>query len=90
MASFFLGDLDMIASLLTMFFLISYAMINMTVFIEKIIRIPSFRPRFGIPLFVPAAGMIWCVRSVPDRPVFCTGFAAFDCGRVYRVQAPQS
>lgn len=58
--SFFVGDLDSIASLLTMFFLISYGIINLTVFVEKGIKIPSFRPLFSIPLIVPFVGMIWC------------------------------
>lgn len=61
LVSFFIGDLDSIASLLTMFFLISYAVINATVFIEKVIRIPSFRPTFKIPIWVPLVGTVWCL-----------------------------
>ncbi|MDA3901155.1 MAG: amino acid permease [Spirochaetes bacterium] len=60
LVTLFAGDLDSVAALLTMFFLISYAVINFTVFIEKLIRIPSFRPSFRIPLIIPAVGMIWC------------------------------
>ncbi|MBN2436135.1 MAG: amino acid permease [Spirochaetes bacterium] len=58
--SLFLGDLDSIAALLTMFFLITYAVINFTVFVEKLIRIPSFRPSFNVPMIIPAAGILWC------------------------------
>ncbi len=55
-----LFDLNGIASLLTMFFLITYGMINLSVAIEKAIGIPSFRPSFNIPLSVPLLGSLWC------------------------------
>jgi amino acid transporter len=59
--SLLLGNLDSIATLLTMFFLITYGTINVAVFIEKVIGIPSFRPRFDIPLIIPLIGSCWCV-----------------------------
>ncbi len=55
-----LGNLDTIASLLTMFFLITYGTINAAVLIEKATGIPSFRPTFDIPLLIPLIGSIWC------------------------------
>ncbi|MGD9581770.1 MAG: amino acid permease [Vampirovibrionia bacterium] len=58
--SIFFGDLNTIAPLLTMFFLITYGMINIAVFIEKSIGITSFRPSFNIPLIIPFIGGIWC------------------------------
>ncbi len=54
-----LGDLNTIAPLLTMFFLITYGTINLAVAIEKGIGIPSFRPAFNVPLLVPIIGGIW-------------------------------
>ena len=59
-ASILLGDLDTIAPLLTMFFLITYGMINIAVFIEKSIGITSFRPSFNVPLPIPFIGGLWC------------------------------
>ncbi|HDK36589.1 MAG TPA: hypothetical protein ENG82_06760, partial [Bacteroidetes bacterium] len=59
--SLLLFDLNGIASLLTMFFLITYGMINLAVFIEKEIGIPSFRPSFKIPLSIPLIGSLWCL-----------------------------
>jgi len=59
-ASLLLGNLDSIASLLTMFFLITYGTINAVVFIEKATGIPSFRPTFNIPLAIPLVGTLWC------------------------------
>lgn len=55
------GSLDQIASLLTMFFLITYGMINLTVFIEQSIGIPSFRPTFQVQKIIPFFGTVSCV-----------------------------
>jgi len=55
------GSLNQIASLLTMFFLITYGMINLTVFIEGTIGIASFRPSFRIGRLLPLLGTIGCV-----------------------------
>ncbi|MDY6864269.1 MAG: hypothetical protein SV062_14945, partial [Thermodesulfobacteriota bacterium] len=59
--SLLLGNLNTIAPLLTMFFLITYGAINLAVSIEKGIGIPSFRPTFNIPLIIPLAGGLWCL-----------------------------
>lgn len=56
-----LGRLNSIAGILTMFFLITYGMINIAVFIEKGIGIVSFRPTFKIPLVVSLLGGAGCV-----------------------------
>jgi amino acid transporter len=58
--SLLLGELNTIAPLLTMFFLITYGSINFSVFIEKIVGITSFRPGFAIPTIIPLIGGIWC------------------------------
>ncbi len=54
------GTLDTIAPLLTMFFLITYGMINLVVFIEQSIGIASFRPTFRIPRAVSLFGALGC------------------------------
>ena len=59
-ASLLLGDLNSIASLLTMFFLITYGSINFVVFIEKMIASPSFRPTFNVSWWIPLIGAVWC------------------------------
>jgi len=55
-----LGTLNRIAGLLTMFFLITYGMLNASVFIEKGIGLVSFRPTFKIPLMVSLLGGAGC------------------------------
>lgn len=56
-----LGNLNFLAALITMFFLITYGMINLVVFIEQGMKIISFRPTFKIPNFVPLIGAVGCV-----------------------------
>ncbi len=56
-----LGNLNALASLLTMFFLITYGMINFSVFIEQSIGIASFRPTFRISRVVSFAGGLGCL-----------------------------
>ena len=55
------GSLNQIASLLTMFFLITYGMINLTVYIEQSIGIVSFRPSFKIPRLISLLGSVGCL-----------------------------
>ena len=55
-----LGSLDQIASLLTMFFMITYGMINLTVLIEQSIGIISFRPTFRVSRWVSFLGAFGC------------------------------
>ena len=56
-----LRDLNSIAPLITMFFLITYTMINLVVFIEQRMDMISFRPTFTIPRFVPVIGTLGCL-----------------------------
>jgi amino acid transporter len=56
-----LRDLNAIAPLITMFFLITYAMINIVVLIEQNLKLISFRPLFKIPMLVSIIGAIGCV-----------------------------
>ena len=56
LSSLLVWDLNAIASLLTMFFLITYGTINVAVFIEKAVGSPSFRPSFKVPLIIPLLG----------------------------------
>lgn len=50
------GNLDSVATLLTLFFLTTFGMINLAVFIEQATGIISFRPRLSISILVPVLG----------------------------------
>lgn len=53
-----LRNLNTIAPLLTMFFMITYAMVNIVVLIEQSLSLPSFRPTLKLPIIIPALGAI--------------------------------
>lgn len=61
LAALLLGDLDALAILITMFFLITYGMLNLVVFIQQSMKIISFRPTFKVPRFVPFLGALGCL-----------------------------
>ncbi len=56
--SMLLRDLNAVAPLVTMFFLITYAMLNIVVIIEQRLGLISFRPLFAVPKIVPWVGLI--------------------------------
>ena len=60
-AALMLRDLNAIAPLITMFFLITYGMINVVVLLEQSLKLVSFRPLFRIPRLVSAAGAAGCL-----------------------------
>jgi len=53
-----LGNLDYLASLITMFFLITYGTLNLVVFLHQGMKFISFRPTFKIPKIIPLVGAI--------------------------------
>ena len=53
-----LRDLNSIATLVTMFFLITYAMLNVVVIIEQQLGLISFRPIFVVHKIIPWIGLI--------------------------------
>ncbi|MCB0363935.1 MAG: Na-K-Cl cotransporter [Bdellovibrionaceae bacterium] len=57
-------NLNAIAPLITMFFLITYLMVNVVVLIEQSLALPSFRPTTKIPRVVPIIGSIGCLLAM--------------------------
>ncbi len=53
-----LGDFNSLATLITMFFLVTYGILNLIVYIQQSMNIISFRPTFKIPKFVPLIGFL--------------------------------
>ena len=45
-AAVLVGDLDIVAPIITMFFMVTYGLLNLACFYESYSRNPSFRPRF--------------------------------------------
>ncbi|MTB51224.1 amino acid permease [Lewinella sp. W8] len=57
-ATMLLRDLNAVAPLVTMFFLITYAMLNIVVIIEQRLGLISFRPQFTVHPLIPYVGLI--------------------------------
>ena len=53
-----LRDLNVIAPLITLIFLITYGMINAVVLLEQRLAVVSFRPRLRLPAVVPLVGAL--------------------------------
>ncbi len=71
------GAFNIIASIVTMFFLYTYGMINLAAFVESFAGNPSFRPRFKFYHWVPAlAGGAGCVITAFLIDSWSAAFAA--------------
>ena len=57
----FLGDLNTVASILTIFFLTVYGIVNITAALETLSNEPSWRPQFKIPAVISLVGGIACI-----------------------------
>jgi solute carrier family 12 sodium/potassium/chloride transporter 2 len=53
-----LRDLNAVAPMRTMFFMVTYAMINVVVVVEQSLGLPSFRPTLRVPIVVPMLGAV--------------------------------
>lgn len=56
----YFGDLNLLAPILTMFFLTTYAVLNITAGLERFLRNPSFRPKFRVHWVFSVLGAIGC------------------------------
>ena len=64
-AAILLGDLDAIAPIITMFFMVTYGTLNLACFYEGYSRNPSFRPRFKLSHWSLAlAGAVGCLAAM--------------------------
>jgi amino acid transporter len=63
-AGILLGDLNAIAPVLTMFFLTSYGLINVSASMEGLVGSPWWRPRFKIPWFISGMGAFICFAAM--------------------------
>ncbi|MCL7979340.1 MAG: amino acid permease, partial [marine benthic group bacterium] len=61
LAAVALGNLNLIAPVLTMFFLTTYGVLNISAGLERALGSPSFRPRFRVPWYLSAIGAVGCL-----------------------------
>jgi amino acid transporter len=55
-----LGDLNAVASVVSMFFLTTYGMLNLAAGLEELVNDPHYRPRIRVPWWVSFAGAAGC------------------------------
>jgi amino acid transporter len=60
-AAIFFGNLNAVAGILTMFFLTTYGVLNLSAVFEKVVANPSFRPAIKVPWPVSLSGALGCV-----------------------------
>jgi len=60
-AAVYIGDLNRIAPVLTMFFLTTYMVLNLSAAIESFLRSPSFRPKFKVHWSLSLVGAVGCL-----------------------------
>jgi amino acid transporter len=56
-----IGDLNLIAPVLTMFFLTTYLVLNVSAGVEGFLKSPSFRPMFSVHWSLSALGALGCL-----------------------------
>lgn len=78
-----LGSLDVIAPVLSMFFLTSYAFINLATAVEGMIGSPTWRPSFRTPWGISLIGSLACAAAMLMIDAGSTFMAAFLTFGVY-------
>ena len=78
-----MGDINAIAPVLSMFFLTSYAVLNLSAGVEALIAGPAWRPTFRVRWWVSILGFALCVAAMLMIDVGATFVALFVAGLVY-------
>ena len=85
LAAILLGDLNLIAPVLSMFFLTSYGLINLSAGLEGLIESPTWRPQFRFPWWGSLLGAAACFITMLMINLGATFAALFITGGLYAV-----
>jgi amino acid transporter len=69
------GNLNLIAPVLTMFFLTTYGVLNIAAGTERLLNSPSFRPKFRVHWFFSLLGAVGCIAVMFLINAVATGVA---------------
>jgi Amino acid permease/Solute carrier family 12 len=84
-AAIMIADLDLIAPIITMFFLLTYGLLNLACFYEGFSRNPSFRPRFRLSHWsLSLAGAVGCAAAMLLIAPLWAGLAVVAMWGLYR------
>ncbi|MGH7636555.1 MAG: Na-K-Cl cotransporter [Gemmatimonadaceae bacterium] len=78
-----LGDLNAIAPILSMFFLTSYGVLNLSAGLEELVSNPAWRPQFRVPAWVPLTGFAGCLGVMLMIAPGATILATLICSGIY-------
>ncbi|MEE9367915.1 MAG: hypothetical protein V3V05_03520 [Pontiella sp.] len=78
-----LGDLNLIAPILSMFFLLSYGLLNLSAGLEGLIESPSWRPKFKVHFGISLLGAAACFAAMLMIDAGATLIAIFVTGLVF-------
>ena len=78
-----LGELEVIAPILTMFFLTTYGVLNLSAGLERFLGSPSFRPKFRVHWVFSLLGAAGCIGVMLLINAFATVIAAIFVALVY-------
>jgi amino acid transporter len=82
-AGILLGDLNAIAPILSMFFLTSYGVLNLSAGLEELVSNPAWRPQFRVPAWVSLAGFAGCLGVMLMIAPGATILATLTCVAIY-------
>lgn len=87
LAGIWLGDLDVIAPVLSMFFLTSYGALNLAAALEGSISNPSWRPSFRTPWILSLIGALGCLATMLMIDAGSAFLAMILCSLIYFVMS---
>lgn len=82
-----LGDINAIAPVLTIFNLSAYALLNLSAMFEEMMGNPSWRPSFRVNWALSALGFLGCAGMMFMISPLATGVAALCCLGIWYVQS---
>lgn len=90
LAGILMGDLNRIGVVLTMFFLTSYGLLNVSAGLEELTGVPSWRPKFRVPWAVSLLGAFGCFAAMFMINAGATFIAAFVAAGIYALMERRS
>ena len=89
-AAILLGGLDILAQILTMFFLATYGVANLACGLEKWAASPSFRPSFSVPWWLSLGGAAACFYVMSIIDLVAMILAMVVCAGIYFIAQRRS
>ena len=89
-ACIYLGDINIIAPILTIINLSAYALLNLSAMLEELMDNPSWRPTFRVHYLFSLAGFLGCFGMMFMISPLATGIATFVCAAIWHLESRRS